>query len=508
MRRVVELALGVCLGIGIGDLLVSQIGTGSWQVGLVVLMAMSAAILLGGGPVFVGEAATSGVLVATVAGGAHGSRFVDALVGGIVGLFAVVVLPQNPLRVARREAAPFFAELSAALDDVADALEQRDVAGGRQALARTRRAEPAIVAWRASLALGNETARSVAAATGARARRLDEYAGAAVQLELAVRNARVLARSAVRAVETTTEIPAGLVAAVRRLAEAVREVEPALELRDRSAPIESALTATTLATRAVAARSGARVRARRRARSGRSRPTCSERSVSTETSPSSTSAAPPNAATLSSKRRPASSVVPGAAVLLVHQRAREHEVGGRAVARDRRVVDDGDPQQRLHVDVVRVRLERVPEEDHEVDAPFGDRGADLLVAAERAAEEAVHLQAELVGEQRAGGAGRVQLVRARGCRGCSGPSRAGCSSGCRARSGRCACGGGRGGGGVWSHTADAVALRVVERLRRRPRRRSARRRSRPRPLRPARSSRPGGRRRRSSARRCSRSRRS
>ena len=68
MRRVVELALGVCLGIGIGDLLVSQIGTGSWQVGLVVLMAMSAAILLGGGPVFVGEAATSGVLVATVAG--------------------------------------------------------------------------------------------------------------------------------------------------------------------------------------------------------------------------------------------------------------------------------------------------------------------------------------------------------------------------------------------------------------------------------------------------------
>ena len=251
MRRVVELALGVCLGIGIGDLLVSQIGTGSWQVGLVVLMAMSAAILLGGGPVFVGEAATSGVLVATVAGGAHGSRFVDALVGGIVGLFAVIVLPQNPLRVARREAAPFFAELSAALDDVAEALEQRDVAGGRQALARTRRAEPAIVAWRSTVALGNETARLSPLYWRSRTR-LDEYAVASVQLELAVRNARVLARSAVRAVETTSEIPAGLIAAVRRLAEAVREVEPALELRDRSAPIESALTATTLATRAVA----------------------------------------------------------------------------------------------------------------------------------------------------------------------------------------------------------------------------------------------------------------
>ena len=38
---------------------------------------------------------------------------------------------------------------------------------------------------------------------------------------------------------------------MRRLAEAVREVEPALEQRDRSGPIESALAATTLATRAV-----------------------------------------------------------------------------------------------------------------------------------------------------------------------------------------------------------------------------------------------------------------
>jgi uncharacterized membrane protein YgaE (UPF0421/DUF939 family) len=249
-RRVVEIALGVCLGIGVGDLLVSQIGTGAWQVGLVVLMAMSAAILLGGGPVFVGEAATSGVLVATVAGGAHGSRLVDALVGGIVGVFAVVVLPQNPLRIARREAALFFAELSASIDDVAEALERRDVAGGRQALARTRRVEPAVVAWRMSLATGNETARLSPLHWRSRTR-LDEYVAAAGQLELAVRNARVLARSAVRAVETTSEVPAELVAALRRLAEAVREVEPALELRDRSAPIESALRATTLATRAL-----------------------------------------------------------------------------------------------------------------------------------------------------------------------------------------------------------------------------------------------------------------
>jgi hypothetical protein len=60
----------------------------------------------------------------------------------------------------------------------------------------------------------------------------------------------------------------------------------------------------------------------------------------------------------------------------------EHKVRGRAVARDRHVVDDCDPEERLDIDIVGVRLERVPEEDDEVDPTFGDRGTDLLVAAE------------------------------------------------------------------------------------------------------------------------------
>ena len=99
-----------------------------------------------------------------------------------------------------------------------------------------------------------------------------------------------------------------------------------------------------------------------------------------------------------------------ALVRLLHQRAREQEVGRRPVAGDGRVVDDRHPQQRLDVDVVRLRLERVPEEDHEVDAPLGDRRADLLVAAERAAEEARDRQAELARDQPAGRAGGEQLV--------------------------------------------------------------------------------------------------
>jgi len=74
--------------------------------------------------------------------------------------------------------------------------------------------------------------------------------------------------------------------------------------------------------------------------------------------------------------------------------AREEEIGRRAVARDRHVVNDGDPKQGFHIHVVRMGRQRIPEKDDEIDAPFGDAGADLLVAPERPAAEPVDRQAE------------------------------------------------------------------------------------------------------------------
>jgi hypothetical protein len=54
----------------------------------------------------------------------------------------------------------------------------------------------------------------------------------------------------------------------------------------------------------------------------------------------------------------------------------DEEIGGRPVARDRDVIDHRDPQQRLHVHVVRVRLERI-QEDHEIEPAFHDSRANL-----------------------------------------------------------------------------------------------------------------------------------
>ena len=249
-RRVAELTLGVAVGIGVGDVLVWGIGSGTWQLGLVVALAMAAAVLIGGGPLFVSQAASSAVLVTTLVGGHNASRFVDALVGGAVGLAVLVAVPVNPVRRTRNAAAVAFSELAASLDDTAAALEARDVAAVREALARARAAEQSVTSWRQALVAGQETAY-LSPLYWPHRQRLSEYAEAAEQLELAVRNTRVLARSAVRAVELDPALPRELPEAIRRLADAVRQVEPALESRDRSQPIATALEAAALATRAL-----------------------------------------------------------------------------------------------------------------------------------------------------------------------------------------------------------------------------------------------------------------
>ena len=58
-ERAVELIGGVVVGIAVADLLVRLIGTGPPQIGVMIVLAMVAAVLLGGGPLLVSEAGVS-----------------------------------------------------------------------------------------------------------------------------------------------------------------------------------------------------------------------------------------------------------------------------------------------------------------------------------------------------------------------------------------------------------------------------------------------------------------
>ncbi len=240
-RRAVEMAFGVALGILVADLLVVLIGTGTWQIGVVTALAMGAALLLGGGPLLVSQAATSAVLVTTIQVPTDGislARFVDALAGGAIALaVATLLLPVEPALVVRRAVQPVLDQLALALETLADALERRDQETAELAVLRAREIvlrgpRDALVAARDSIRLTLRPERH--------RRRVARYADIVSSLELAVGNVRVVARGVGRALALGDATPPRLTTAVRGLAEAVRALEEDDDEAARSAALRAA----------------------------------------------------------------------------------------------------------------------------------------------------------------------------------------------------------------------------------------------------------------------------
>jgi len=240
VRRAVEIVLGVGVGIAVGDLLISVIGNGSWQVGLVVLLAMVGALLLGGGALVVSQAAASGVLVATISASTSGAiptRFVDAIIGGAVGLAVLAVVPRNTGKILKGVAAPVFASLASVLDEIAAALAVRDVDAANRALVRARAIDEKVLGDTVQFA--TEAVRLAPLQRRERSR-VERYALAVPYVGYAIRNTRVLARAAVRAVELEPSVPIPLVSSIRQLAVAVRRLEAALDSGEGSAAVREA----------------------------------------------------------------------------------------------------------------------------------------------------------------------------------------------------------------------------------------------------------------------------
>jgi hypothetical protein len=225
----------VTIGIAVADAIVHFVGSGIVQLTLIVLLAMALAVLLGGSVLVVTQAGVSAAFVVTLEqpDGFAFDRTYHAAIGAACALLvSYVILPLDPLRLVRGAAGPVLSELAGALADIAAALDARDLDAAKGALLRARAADPLARDFVDALVTGRETA--VAALPRRRAlRAIDVYTHAGAHLDLAVRNVRVLARGAVRALEVGDHIPPGATAALRELAAAVRELEP--WLHDQSA---------------------------------------------------------------------------------------------------------------------------------------------------------------------------------------------------------------------------------------------------------------------------------
>jgi uncharacterized membrane protein YgaE (UPF0421/DUF939 family) len=140
LRRVVEVTLGVAVGVFLADLLLLLIGTGPWQVTILVALAMTITLLLNAGTLFVTQAAVQGIVVVTFAAapGYALTRWLDALIGGAVALVAAAVVPRAPLRRPREEAALVVRRIAELLRAGARSADEGDVEAGLEVLAGAR----------------------------------------------------------------------------------------------------------------------------------------------------------------------------------------------------------------------------------------------------------------------------------------------------------------------------------------------------------------------------------
>jgi uncharacterized membrane protein YgaE (UPF0421/DUF939 family) len=251
-RRAVEVAIGVALGIAIGDLLVLGIGVGAGQLTLVVMLATATAIFLGSGQMLATQAAVSAALVATLQPPTEGitfARFLDALAGGSVALVVNgLLLPADPMATVRRAAHPLLDELAATLEDIAEGIGRRDRKLAERALVRARGIDELTGRFHEAVDVSRETIRYAPPRRRWRSR-VEDYAEAARHVDLAVRNVRVLARGARRALDLDENVPGEVADALRSLADAVRALGGAIDDPSRAGEVrEPALRAAGQAT--------------------------------------------------------------------------------------------------------------------------------------------------------------------------------------------------------------------------------------------------------------------
>ena len=252
-RRAVELVFGVACGLAVADLLVVLVGTGTVQIGVVVALAMTVAWLLGGGPALVTEAGVTALFTVMLDPSTSGwspERFVDALLGSGVALGVRAVFPSDPRHRVERAAHPIFDDLTDALRETAAALRAGNLEMAEHALQKARETDGRMDAFREALDAGYDTARLSPPRRRAFGQ-LAIYAKAADQLDLAVRNTRVLARAAATTVREGGTVPEALSETILDLAYAVETLatyieEPEHPVDTRRFALEAAEGATAV----------------------------------------------------------------------------------------------------------------------------------------------------------------------------------------------------------------------------------------------------------------------
>lgn len=234
-RRVAEVTVGVALGVLLGDVTTHLIGSGGFQIALIVAAGMSIALLLDAGQLLLIQAAVQGIVVAALAPAPGDAflRWTDALVGGAVALVAATVVPRAALRRPRDRAAVVVRKVAELLRCAADRVGDGDV---ERALAMLRDARSTDVLI-AELRAASEEGLSVVSSSPFRRRHGEhqrQLAELVEPLDVALRNTRVVVRRVAVACYRHEPVPTSYAALMRDLAALTERVADEL-VADRMA---------------------------------------------------------------------------------------------------------------------------------------------------------------------------------------------------------------------------------------------------------------------------------
>ena len=224
-RRVAEVAIGVAIGVLVGDALTHWLGSGAWQMSLIVALAMTTALMAGQGVLLVNQAAIQAIVVSALVAppGAAFSRWTDALIGGGVAIVAAAVVPRAPLRRPREQAAVVCRKIAALLRTAAESILDGDVERALRSLRDARSTDELVRELRAAADEGLEVVRSSPLRRRHRGpvRAMSELVE---PLDFALRNTRVLVRRVAVAAYRGEPVPPAYAAMLDDLAVCVDEV--------------------------------------------------------------------------------------------------------------------------------------------------------------------------------------------------------------------------------------------------------------------------------------------
>ncbi len=195
LRKVAEITVGVAVGLAVADVFLTVFGSGALQIGVIVVCAMSAALLVDAGGLLVTQATVQSIFVVALVAtpGAALTRWFDAVIGGVVALVAAAVVPAAPLRRPRTQAAIVVGTIADLVRDAAQCLRDGDLDRAARVLASARATEAPLRELRAA---ADEGLAVIASSPFRRADResVRSVADLVDPLDRALRSTRVLCR--------------------------------------------------------------------------------------------------------------------------------------------------------------------------------------------------------------------------------------------------------------------------------------------------------------------------